>query len=595
MAAAAARKYYPGFEAPRPPVATRPTPAPLQVWREREKQDRYEDLEDEASEADDDDSKEDELKASAKSVAQAVVLQRLAAQLARFMRTSDGTIYARVPVDGRQCTVSCGVTGSEFRVWLIYAFSQMYHRAPNPAAVKQALDTIRATAAFTAEVAEPFIRLGEANGAVYLDLATDAGEVVRITKEGWEITASPPVYFRRSKAMLPLPRPERGGSLDELRSIINAGDNASWALIAAWLVGTLHPHGPYPVLAICGERGSGKSVSTTVLRCLIDPSKAPSRSLPKDDRDAAVMAHNSWIPAFDNLSHLPDWVSDFICRVSTGAGYSVRANYTDDEETVFYSKRPVIFNGIEDLASRGDLLDRSLVISLPTIQDRREEEEVLQRFHEAHPRLLGALLDAVVCALSRRDTVKLDRPPRMADFAKWAIAAEPGLGLSTSFMGAYERNREVATSIAIESSPVGQAIMFLMKVRTEWSGTMTELYSTLSRQNAGEAEANRMWPRSARGLSQAISRIATDLRTNSGIHVQSSRTKAGSMVSITRIEVGGDEPEPPVEEGEEDWQAFASPCVASLARSRENPATGDGAVTQVLPVTQNPLILSGES
>src|ERR1051325_9304585 len=93
--------------------------------------------------------------------------------------------------------------------------------------------------------------------------------------------------------------------------------------------------------------------------------------------------------------------------------------------------RPVLVNGIEELATRSDLLDRALVISLPTISDnnRRTEAELWSRFGDERPRIFGALLDAVSCALRNERGVSLERPPRMADFANWVVAAEPAFGL----------------------------------------------------------------------------------------------------------------------------------------------------------------------
>lgn len=103
--------------------------------------------------------------------------------------------------------------------------------------------------------------------------------------------------------------------------------------------------------------------------------------------------------------------------------------------------RPVILNGIEELATRSDLLDRAIVLTLAAIPDDRRQTqwELWQRFEQQRPGLLGALLDAVSWALRNIADVRLDHSPRMADFAQWATAAESALGLQHGdFMRAYQ-------------------------------------------------------------------------------------------------------------------------------------------------------------
>jgi hypothetical protein len=86
-----------------------------------------------------------------------------------------------------------------------------------------------------------------------------------------------------------------------------------------------------------------------------------------------IAAKNSWIAGFDNLSHLRPWLSDALCQLATGGGFSTRQLYSDDEEQFFEATRPILLNGIENVISRGDLTDRALVVYLPVIPaDRRK-------------------------------------------------------------------------------------------------------------------------------------------------------------------------------------------------------------------------------
>jgi len=269
-----------------------------------------------------------------------------------------------------------------------------------------------------------------------------------------------------------------GGNIESLRSLVNVRGRVDWILLLAWLTAAMRPSGPYPVLVLHGEQGSAKSTLARLLRALIDPNTAPLRSEPKEPRDLMIAATNSWCMALDNISHLPVWLSDAVCRLSTGGGFATRTLYENDEETIFDAQRPIILNGIEELATRGDLLDRAIILYLPKIEEaeRREEKRFWAEFESARPLVLGGFLDAVSLALRNVDQVRLPRLPRMADFAEFATAAEGEMGWpSASFMEAYDDNRDNANEAALEASPVTDAIQSLLGSNPAVEETATEL------------------------------------------------------------------------------------------------------------------------
>ena len=187
----------------------------------------------------------------------------------------------------------------------------------------------------------------------------------------------------------------------------------------------MNPAGPYPILILTGEQGSAKTTTARVVRQLIDPFSPSVRSQPRDERDLMIAANNSWVISLDNLSGASQWLSDALCRISTGGGFATRELHTDSEEILFNSTRPIILNGIDDLGTSADLADRSLFITLPQIPEerRKTEREFWQSFEATRPRILGALLDAVSAALKNEEHVRIDRLPRMADFARWVYAS----------------------------------------------------------------------------------------------------------------------------------------------------------------------------
>ena len=222
------------------------------------------------------------------------------------------------------------------------------------------------------------LRVAEHEGALYLDLADDHWRAVEATPAGWQVISAPPVRFRRSPGLLPLPAPQRSGSILALQSLLNLASYDDFILLVAWLLAALRPMGPYPLLALAGEQGSAKTVTCKLLKALIDPSIAPVRTLPREERELMIAANNTHALAFDNVSGVPAWLSDALCRLASGGSLAVRQLYTDDTEVLFEAARPMLLNGIEDVVGRPDLADRAIVLTLPPISEaqRRPEAEL---------------------------------------------------------------------------------------------------------------------------------------------------------------------------------------------------------------------------
>jgi hypothetical protein len=451
-------------------------------------------------------------KSSAKETVVELAL-RIAGE-AELFQTPEGETYATVQVEGHRETHLVSAKGSGFRKWLRARFFEMTRKAINATALGDVMATLEAMAVAEGRVHEVYTRLAAVGGRLHLDLGDPAWRVVEIGPEGWGIRTDAPVRFRRPKGLLALPEPLPGGDLAELRPFVNIASDEDWQIFVAWLLAAIRGRGPYPILQMYGERGCAKSTATHVARRLIDPGFAPARDAPKEARDLAIAAKNNAVLAYDNLSHLPAWLSDAFCRLSTGSGFATRTLHTDDEESLFQAARAIVLNGIEELGTRGDLLDRSLIIHLPVIpkEKRREESELWEAWTTAHPRLLGALLTVVSSALKELPHVHLTSMPRMADFTRWITAAEPGLGWAPgSFEAAYAANRENAVGLEIEASPVGQAVLKFMENRGEWEGSAKELLSSLS-SVAGDLGELKGWPRTPRGLTGALQRVAPGLR-----------------------------------------------------------------------------------
>ena len=435
------------------------------------------------------------------------------AQTAELFHTPDGTGFADLDITDHRETWPIRSKG--FRRWLARGYYEATEGAPSSEALQSALNVIEAKAHFDAPERTVHIRVGGLDGRLYLDLVDETWRAVEIDATGWRVVDSPPVRFRRAAGMQPLPVPVCGGSITALRSFLNVKTDTDFVLVVAWLLAALRDRGPYPVLVLSGEQGSAKSTFAAILRALIDPNTAPLRALPREDRDLFITASNGHVLAFDNVSGLPAWISDTLCRLATGGGFAVRQLYTDQDEVLFDACRPVILNGIEDIVTRPDLADRGLFQTLEPIPEerRRPEAKLWNEFEAERPRILGALLDAVVVGLRRLPETRLDKLPRMADFALWATACETAFSPVGTFWSAYSGNRDEAVESVIDADPVAAAVRAVMVTRTVWTGTASDLLGALA-EAAGERVAkSKTWPDSPRALSGRLRRAATFLRT----------------------------------------------------------------------------------
>jgi hypothetical protein len=415
-------------------------------------------------------------------------------------------------------------------------------------ALSDAISQLEALARFEGPEREASVRLAspDAGETIFLDLGDEDWRGVRIDRDGWEVVASQdlPVRFVRPKAMRPLPAPVSGGSVEQLRTLLNLPDDddgeRNWRLILAFLAFSLTTAGPYPVLTLLGPQGAAKSTTQRYLRALLDPSKAALRREPNNEHDLYIAALNSWMLSFNNLSFIQKWLSDAICAIASDGGLSTRELYTDREEIIFEARRPVMLNGIGDIVTRPDLLDRALIVNLPAITDRTraDERDLDAAFEAARPEILGALLDAVAVGLRGREAVRLERKSRMADFERFAVATEKALdGESGSFMAAYTSSKDEATQTALESWPVTGALLALAASHqgeeSAWQGTMNELLEAINGREPNEdTRKQRDWPKNAASLGKAIDRLIPSLR-EVGVRVErNSSHKSGRRLKV---------------------------------------------------------------
>jgi Domain of unknown function (DUF3854) len=463
------------------------------------------------------------------------------ARAVQLFHTPDLEAYARVPVNGHHET---WLLRDGFANWLVKSFYDEFGKPPGAQALQDAIGILDTRARFDSPSAPLHTRVAEYQGRIVIDLADAQWRAVEIGPDGWRVQSDLPVHFRRTTFTRPLPIPVAGTPLGLLRKHINAGNDSNWILIASWMLAACRPRGPYPVLILQGEQGSAKSTMQRMLRRIIDPAAAPIRTPPRNERELLIAAINSWVLAYDNLSGVSPWLSDSFCRLATGGGMSTRALYSDSKEVLFEATRPIILNGIDHIAERADLADRALVLHLPSIGDgdRLDEETLYADFERDLPQIFGALLTTVSGALHRLPQIKLERKPRMADFARWATAGELALGFTEgAFMNTYTGNRAEAVRETLEGDAVGGALLQMMSesVRESevWEGTAGELQEALGRFIPDGVRHSKTWAVTPRALSGRLRRLATFLR-ESGIDVTFHQRGAKGRRILTIIRTG---------------------------------------------------------
>lgn len=453
----------------------------------------------------------DEVEASKKErgPSQASQLVALAREKYELFMSEDGRPYG-VKKDGANIALPLrGKAGLRSQLALLYTDNNG-GAAPSQSALADAM-TVLEGAAQVADPRVPHLRVGRHGERIIVDLGTADGRCVSIGPDGWQREAKSPVLFRRSGAMKPLPEPVRDGDgLTKLQGLLNT-DEEHFRLLVAWLVACFIPDLPHPILTFRGEQGTGKSYAAKMVIGLVDPSGAPKRTAPRDIKSWATQAFNSWALCIDNISLIPDWLSDALCRAVTGDGIVDRALYTDDDVVVLEFRRVLAMTTIDAGALAGDLAERLLTIGLNLIPDhqRREEAEMDAAYADAHASILASLFDLLSQVLKALPDVTLAERPRMADFARVLAAVDKVKDWKT--LESYKSGARDAVADVLEGEPFAQAVVALVDRAGPLGVTLTA--SELLERVPAPSKLPKKWPKDSTRAGGQLKRLAPALRT----------------------------------------------------------------------------------
>ena len=456
---------------------------------------------------------------------------------AEVWRNRDGETYLSIPVGDH--VEHHALSSRAIRDWLHSEVAQRFTQNGRPASVgdsafRDALPAIEARYFGLKRDQDAPLGIAEHGSAVYIDGGTPDWAAYKVTSSGWSLVPRAPVPILRTQKAAARPLPATPDIL-ALRAVLPMLDHSQFCLLVAWCLGALAPLPAYPILIVAGEQGTGKSSLVRLARRLVDPTRGDLLQPPANDRDLIAAARHNRVCAFDNLSGLKADLADSLCRLCTGAEIGGRALYSNHDQATFTATRPIILNGIPDLATRGDLANRSILLRLDPITKRQTEADLRAGIEAALPGAFAGLLDALACGLRRRE----ETPPpdtRMSDWARLVVAAEDRLPwIPGTFLDALAANTSEAAAISVESDLVASSIRALLDRGTGcWVGLVSRLFEVLSVDVDPVTKRSGDWPTTPSWFGTRLRRAAPALRTV-GIDAQIRRTTRGMEVSLNPI------------------------------------------------------------
>lgn len=440
--------------------------------------------------------------------------------------------YAAVVIDGHREVWS--IDNSDFNTWLNGLYYSSEKKPAKKDSVSQAKEVLKAKAVFDNKKEISLdTRVSQLENVFWYNLSNDNWQAVSITSGGWEIVDNPPILFKRYRHQISQLYPSKNGDIRKILQYINLRENHT--LFLCWLVCCFVPNIPHAMPIFFGEKGAAKTTACILLKKLIDPSTLETLTLTKKPSSLAVNLQKHWFLPFDNVSRIDEETSDTLCRAITGGGIQQRKLFTDADDYIFTFQKCLALNGINNVASRPDLLDRAILIELSRIESnkRRELSALMKEFENDTPIILGGIFDTLSKAMCLYHKVKLDTFPRMADFARWGYAVGEALGgLGKEFYEQYNDNQEKRNIEILNTDIVATLIVAFMKDKNEWKGLISELYNKLSEMapQYGINSKGKGFPAAPNALSRRLNSLKSNLKEASIIYKTSSKMNGTEIV-----------------------------------------------------------------
>ncbi len=387
-----------------------------------------------------------------------------------------------------------------------------YNGAPSQTALASAMNVLEGKA-LKCPPTPVHLRVAGNRDAVYVDMADNDNRLIKISGGEWKVVHSSPYRFRRTENTAAMREPTPGGKLSTLFSYLHVRPEDRTLLVGILVDALINPNTAKPITHFEGEHGTSKTTTTVHFASLVDPTVVPHHGPPSDLKHWTSVAGASWMVALDNLSSVPDWLSDAFCRTATGTGLAKRSLYTDDDLSIAVFRRAIVFNGISMSSLRGDLADRMVSFELRRITDQqRKSEEDLQRDWEADlPSILGGLLRLAAKVHAMLPRLEPQPLPRMADFARVLLCIDK-LAKQPNAMAEYRARQARNLSESVVDDPF---IGHLVDTRYTTAPGGEPANDILRRATAClKVEPKpKSWPVSPKSVSSRLKRNAPGLRS----------------------------------------------------------------------------------
>lgn len=439
---------------------------------------------------------------------------------------------------------------------------------------------------------ELYLRVAKLQDTIYYDLTNSKWQAVKITPEGWSIINSPVLFKRYSnqtEQVMPL-RPTRiaaggpgaaGDIFDDFLELLNISGNKDNKLLFKCYIVSLLYHGiVHAALMLHGEGGSAKTSLQEFIKMLVDPSAVLTLSISYDIESMAQKIAHNYVCYLDNISKIPDIISDLLCRAITGTGFMKRELFTVDEEVIYQLKYCIGLTGVNLAATKPDLIDRGLIIEHKNIPNKKRMVTITNKFDKLRPKLLGYIFDILTKVLKfekeHPEGLQLQNYPRLADFAEIGeIISRCMNNKDNAFLEAFQRNIDSRHRRIVNDSPVGQALEVFMGQKEQingWTGTMGDLLPLLrdiaKKDLQLESVKNgKYWPQVPTSLSKRINEIKPSLRA---IGIEIERVSGDNTDRSYTISKNAKTPHHPVDLTKTPSAAPAAPAATVAASTATN-------------------------
>ncbi len=431
--------------------------------------------------------------------------------------------------------------------WLAKLFWDKHGKAPSTDALNTALNAIEGRACFGGQQHILWNRVALHEGILWYDLADPKWRAVKITTDGWQVD-TPPILFIRHNHQQAQIDPAESGDVTAFLKFVNIKDESSKMLLLVTLIASFIPDFPHPVLVGYGSQGAAKSMCFKLLKRMIDPSSLMEMDLPNDKKELVQQLAHNWFIFYDNLSYLPDAISNTFCRAVTGSGFSKRQLFTDEDDVIFSFKRCIGLNGINLVIAREDMVERSILLQFERVADneRKSEEAIYEAFNREQPKILAGIFEVLTKAMTIKPMIVIPSLPRMADFTLWGCAITEALGqilepaqerfnrrfTKERFLAAYYENIGRQNEEVLGDDLVAIAVRSFMDEHSFWEDTPSRLLeelTTVAKNQGINTDREHKWPKAANKLSKRLNELKTNMATI-GIHVERGKGSTRTII-----------------------------------------------------------------